>query len=143
MKVINTGVDPIEEDLRCIRSSILTKAPTSTKRETYLCMDASLEIHPVYNTCVQEHRRIEFTRMRIGAHRLRIETGRWSRTPRENRVCRCNNQEVQDESHVLFTCPLTGHLREQYGFSTFEELFTCNDSEKICSFIYYVTRIFN
>ena len=55
MKVINTGVDPIEEDLRCIRSSILTKAPTSTKRETYLRMNASLEIHPVYNTYAQEH----------------------------------------------------------------------------------------
>ena len=88
MKVINTGVDPIEEDLKCIRSSILTKAPTSTKRETYLRMNASLEIHPVYNTYAKEHRRIEFTRMRIGAHRLRIETGRWSRTPGENRVCR-------------------------------------------------------
>ena len=48
MKVINTGVDPIEEDLRCIRSSILTKAPTSTKRETYLRMNASWR----YTQCI-------------------------------------------------------------------------------------------
>ena len=53
--------------------------------------------------------------MRTSSHRLRVETGRWTRPPmpRENRLCACNN-DVQCESHVLFHCPLTAHIRNQY-----------------------------
>ena len=48
------------------------------------------------------------------SHRLKIETGRWTRpvTPRENRLCKC--KAIQTEEHVLLRCPLTAHLRTPY-----------------------------
>ena len=42
-------------------------------------------------------------RFRCGSHSLPIETGRWSRTPREQRLCpTC--QVIGDEHHLLFEC---------------------------------------
>ena len=48
------------------------------------------------------------------SHRLKVETGRWTRpvTPRERRFCDC--KAVQTEEHVLLKCPLTAHLRNQF-----------------------------
>ena len=43
---------------------------------------------------------------------LKIEAGRWSRTPRESHVCNCGS--VQDESHVLFNCNKIQHMRDRY-----------------------------
>ena len=43
------------------------------------------------------------TRFRCGSHSLPIETGRWRRIPRVNRLCpKC--YVLGDESHVLFHC---------------------------------------
>ena len=51
-----------------------------------------------------EHRK-NFARLRISAHRLRIEQGRYQGTPRQNRTCiRCSSHEVDDEKHFLFSC---------------------------------------
>jgi hypothetical protein len=47
-------------------------------------------------------------KFRLSSHNLRIETGRHSKpkTPRENRICKlCTVGEVQDEIHVLLSCP--------------------------------------
>ena len=51
-----------------------------------------------------EHRK-NFARLRISAHRLRIEQGRYQGTPRQNRTClRCSSHEIDDEKHFLFSC---------------------------------------
>ena len=43
------------------------------------------------------------TRFRLGSHKLPIETGRWTRTPRADGLCpKCNL--IGDEYHVLFYC---------------------------------------
>ena len=42
-------------------------------------------------------------RFRLGAHNLRIETGRWSGLKREDRLCSyCH--KMDDEYHALFEC---------------------------------------
>ena len=42
-------------------------------------------------------------KFRLGSHQLKIETGRWSRTPRENRTCvTCG--ELGDEEHMIYSC---------------------------------------
>ena len=57
------------------------------------------------------------TKFRISAHRLRIETGRYERIrnsqgnlgmlDRGERIClHCTLNEVEDESHMLFKCPI-------------------------------------
>jgi len=44
-------------------------------------------------------------KFRTGSHNLKIETGRWSRTPRVNRLCP-NCLEFGDEFHAVYTCRL-------------------------------------
>ena len=43
------------------------------------------------------------TRFRLGSHNLPIETGRWSRVKREERLCR-TCKVLGDERHLLFQC---------------------------------------
>ena len=91
---------------------------TGTRFTTYIKMNPHLSMHTIYaraynGVYVPEHCRVAFSRMRTSSHRLRIETGRWSRTPREHRICQCGNG-VQDEQHVLRECQLTEHLRNVY-----------------------------
>ena len=45
----------------------------------------------------------DIIRFRLGSHMLPIETGRWSRTERQDRLCRTCNV-LGDESHALFRC---------------------------------------
>ena len=55
-----------------------------------------------------------FTKLRISAHPLAIETGRYTKpiTERVNRLCKlCNNGTVEDEEHFLIICPTFLHQR--------------------------------
>ena len=61
---------------------------------------------------IPEFQRIAFTRMRLSSHRLRIETGRWSRIARQDRLCVCG-KDIQTEEHVLLRCDLVKHLRDR------------------------------
>ena len=45
----------------------------------------------------------KFPRLRLSSHSMPIETGRWTRVPRENRLCpNCN--VLGDERHFLYEC---------------------------------------
>ncbi len=58
-----------------------------------------------YLVRLPEQGRISLCRFRTGNHRLPIVTGRYNRTPRENRCCtKCDENEIGDEYHVLFVC---------------------------------------
>ena len=57
------------------------------------------------------------TKLRISAHQLYVETGRYCNPsiPRENRFCfHCKNI-VEDEKHFLLDCPLYKHVRKKYS----------------------------
>ena len=63
---------------------------------------------------------MSLVRFRLGVHHLRVATGRWTNTPREQRICpRCTVNGVEDELHVMFECP--GYARER---ERFRHLFT-------------------
>ena len=63
---------------------------------------------------VEEHVRLSYSRFRLSSHYLRIETGRWSRTLRDERFCDCRNNQVQDEQHVLCDCAKSLTVRNNY-----------------------------
>ena len=87
---------------------------TSTRYQTYVTINPTLLPSPLYkDPSVPEYARVACTRLRLSSHRLRIETGRWARIPRENRTCRCGNA-VQTEEHVLLSCPDSAHIRAMY-----------------------------
>ena len=61
------------------------------------------------------------TKIRISAHDLEIETGRYNRpikTPRNERICKwCNlstgTSQIENENHMLFTCDLYAPIRSK------------------------------
>ena len=98
-----------------VRHNVLTS--TSSKRQAYVLMNPSLSVHNVYTNMdlslrVPEHQRLAFSRMRVISHNLRIETGRWARITRENRLCRCGL--MQTEQHIIGNCNLLSNIRECY-----------------------------
>ncbi|EFN54465.1 hypothetical protein CHLNCDRAFT_52903 [Chlorella variabilis] len=49
--------------------------------------------------------------LRTGSHWGAEETGRWTRRPREQRVCPHCHDGIEDAPHMLLTCPLYAPLR--------------------------------
>jgi hypothetical protein len=69
----------------------------------------------LYNSCLDDTRRITITRWRLSSHRLKIETGRYTRpiTERENRLCDVCNV-IEDEYHAIFDCSVHRLIREKF-----------------------------
>ena len=60
-------------------------------------------------------RRACLAQLRTGSHWLRVETGRWQRLEREQRVCpHCAAGAVEDEMHMIFYCPKYDGVRRQF-----------------------------
>ena len=104
--------------LEALRSRISESA--SSRRLTYCEFNPAFTLHRVYAENIPEYLRVALTRIRLGSHRLKIETGRWSRIPREERLCSCG--VVQSEKHVLLHCPLAESIKEHYPNLNFGEL---------------------
>ena len=140
-----------ENPLEKISSFVSRKANegNATKFATYINdLNPDMTVHPVY-TCkefIPDYKRMAFTRLRLMSHNLRIETGRWSRIPRDHRVCLCNNTNVQNEHHVLLDCSLTIHCREKYislNYENVSDLLKENvETYELCNFIFDVLNIY-
>ena len=60
-----------------------------------------------YITWLPTWKRKILTTIRAGASKLRIETGRWRREPRERRTCQiCVQNSIEDEAHFMLYCPM-------------------------------------
>ena len=104
---IMNGGEFVADTLAEIKDGINNKPPTAMKFRTYCSLNPTLEVHPLYTkkaATIPDYLRITFTRYRLSSHQLRIEVGRWSRTPRDQRICPCGTG-IQDEFHV-FQCPM-------------------------------------
>ena len=66
----------------------------------------------------QRSRRQGLAQLRLGAHLLAEETGRWQRVRREERLCphcaAAGECHVQDAAHAILVCPVAAGLRGQY-----------------------------
>ena len=117
--VINPDRDYAKEGLTNLKAWAMNSE--KSKVRTYVAMNPSLEVLPMYcgrpSSWIPEHMRVVCTRFRLSAHRLRIETGRWSRLRYEQRLCECG--DVQTEEHVLRFCPLVVNIRLQYQQADF------------------------
>jgi hypothetical protein len=104
---------------------------TSSRMCTYRELNPRLSVHPVYyDLSISELARLAFTRLRLGSHYLRVETGRWSRVEHSQRLCACQGS-VQTEEHVLLKCPLTEPLRTAYSALNYTDLNTLMNSSNI------------
>ena len=123
--------DPLMHDNAKRKESILSS--TRTKTITYREINPTLTVHPIYKSTDNhdDDFRTAFTRLRLSSHRLRIETGRWTRTPRDERVCQCG-EGVQTEKHVICDCVLVTNIRESFNSSEidFEDFMTSEKSKQ-------------
>ena len=141
----NDQIDPLVD----IISSIRDRPVLATKYVTYRNkLNPDLGIHKLYTDklFIPDYTRVAFSRLRLMSHNLRIETGRWSRTPPELRVCTCDNSSVQDETHVLINCPLSVSCRHRYPNLNYESMSNLrNENDNIvdlCKYIYEVLYIY-
>ena len=113
--LLNEQGDIIEMDITRRKERI--KSSERSKMVSYRNINPTFEIHSIYKPglIVEDYLRTAFTRFRVSSHRLRIEVGRWSRIPREARLCQCG-VEVQTEEHVLTRCNLVDPIRQKYGY---------------------------
>ena len=121
-----------------------------TRFKTYASINKNMVMHDIYSRVyndrfVSETYRLAFTRMRTSSHKLRIETGRWTRglvkLDREQRLCKCG-EAVGDEAHALTQCKLTQNLRDSFGqIITYPDFLVNASSEKDFKFIYDVLKI--
>ena len=107
--------DHISEDIAAWTRSMKTNK--GTKFATYVKINPALETHRLYSDMhsLPDNLRIIFTRFRTSSHRLRVELGRWSRIPSDQRTCSCGSGDIQDEAHV-FVCQLTRDTRQRANF---------------------------
>ena len=107
-------------------------------------MNPDLIQNPMYsNRFVNELDRINASRIRLSSHNLAIETGRWARKLRENRLCKCGS--IQTESHVLIDCVHTNQLRALFpnlDFTNSSTLFNSNDVDDMCKYVSKCLKVY-
>ena len=132
-----------------IAADIRRKAINGTKFNTYLQdFNVPLASHPIYttDTFIPDFIRESVTRVRLMSHNLKVETGRWSRIPRDLRVCQCNNRDIQTESHVLIKCNLSQNIRLRYqmlDFTNTNSLFgETTNILLLCKYVHEVLKVY-
>ena len=128
---------------------VSNKPEDATKFNTYrTVLNPGLIVHQVYSReqYVPDFTPIAFTRLRLMSHDLKIETGRWSRVPRDMRRCQCDGTSVQSEYHVLVDCLLTREIRrkfELHNIQNLNDIFNENNNvNKICNYIYDALNVY-
>ena len=89
---------------------------TSSKLSFYHSIKSTFGRESYLDCCKGFSRRYCTTQLRISAHDLQIERGRYSNLSREERICNwcktsMNQNKIEDEMHVLFECDLYSKLR--------------------------------
>ena len=114
------------------------RASASPKCQLYISLNPSLSVHELYGLKggIRELERVSWTRLRLSAHSLAIEEGRWNRRgrgrlPVEERLCSCG--EIQTEKHVLEQCRISNHIRRHYDITTMENLMERTDYSEVCA----------
>jgi hypothetical protein len=83
------------------------------KLRTYRTFKNTLEPESYLDLNIPRYQRSAYAKLRCGVLPLEIETGRYSNTPLENRVCKlCTMQVLEDECHFLLDCPLYADYRD-------------------------------
>ena len=60
------------------------------------------------------NQQICFMQIRTRNHQLPVETGRWQRIQRDERLCNLCQAEIGDEFHYMFVCEELQAIRKQY-----------------------------
>ena len=88
---------------------------TSTSLTLFRELNANFEISPYLKILCNWKYRTALAKLRLSSHSLNIESGRHHGVPREERKCiYCKLNDIDDEFHFTFKCPLYSELRVMY-----------------------------
>ena len=88
---------------------------TSTSVTLYRELNANFEISPYLKILCNWKHCTAIAKLRLSSHSLNIESGRHHGVPRGERKCLyCNLNDIEDEFHFIFKCPLYNELRILY-----------------------------
>ena len=88
------------------------------KLRTYLKIKTNFGYENYLSIIKNFEQRRRLSKLRILAHKLQIEIGRYQGTLRENRICcRCTSGQVEDDIHYLLHC--TCHANHREIFTTY------------------------
>ena len=83
------------------------------KLRTYVKFKHTLETENYVTANLCRKKRSLMAQCRIGILPLKIETGRFSRTPLEARICNLCKIEIENEIHFLCVCPIYTQIRNK------------------------------
>lgn len=55
-----------------------------------------------------------FCKLRLSAHKLFIEEGRYKKVPLNERICKLCRNDIEDEEHFIFDCIKLEHIRKHF-----------------------------
>ena len=83
------------------------------KSSTYLFLKTNFRLEK-YLTLLRPEYRKPICRLRVSAHRLLIEMGRYNNTPRTERICKnCMRNEIEDVKQFIIRCNKFTKEREE------------------------------
>ena len=107
-----------------------------SKLGTYYRVNSHLQKFTPNTANLTENERILITRYRTGSQSLAIEIGRFSNTPRANRLCVCGDG-VQTVWHIFPECQLTRTIVHKNYQSLHEVL----DDRNLLSLLFLITKV--
>ena len=139
------------DDLLEAQQALRLKIRTSVSNRTafYRLVNPELQVHELYtrkSIGVNELERISWTKLRLSAHSLAVEKGRWNRRgrgrlPWEERLCTCG--QVQTESHVIVNCPISQDLRASNAITTVNDLMVeRTDYASVCRIVHKLLSLY-
>ena len=88
--------------------------PLNHKLTTFNSIKESHDIEFYLHKIEDRYARKVLSSLRLSCHPLRIETGRYRKIPRENRLCEnCTLNVIEDEQHFITICPLYSQYRSK------------------------------
>ena len=144
--LIHNHSDDVNEGLNNLKQTILNS--DSNRLSFYKIINPNFRVHEIYlkQLKVNELHRMSWTKLRLSAHSLAVETGRWNRRgrgrlPIEERLCSCG--EIQTESHVIESCPMSQQLRQTNNITSLNELLLIRtDFHKVCTIVHNLLELY-
>ncbi len=90
-----------------------TKGTGRSKLRTYKLFKTEYAKENYVTRPMSRQHRSSLAKFRCGVAPLRIETGRFENVPLQARTCFNCTDTIEDEQHVLTTCPLYSNIREK------------------------------
>ena len=93
---------------------------SSSKATSYIQFKISFGLEKYINELTVSKFRAAFAQLRCSSHQLRIETGRFYKEPKAERLCLiCKLHYIEDEYHFTLVCSTYNDLRYKYIPETF------------------------